>query len=282
MDYNLHKSNSTYFTDSDIARCQLVTWLGMNGIRIVAAEMNAANGTTGPVGIHLGGVMCNFKREIKPFEKYEIWTRMLTWDKKWFYVVNHWVKKGSANPRAYTMQPWKNNGRRQAKESRTDGGQETNGAKGASKDGQQHPAIFATAIAKYVGKKGRLTVPPERILQASGFLPPKPEEPLDNQTSATPSPDPQAPASGAEGCTTLSDMVPSPTLSRITSKEAAEAVLEAALISNDDQEAWDWNRVEEERLKGLQLAQMYNGLEALGGTFDGDGEVVLGSYTDIL
>lgn len=39
-----------------------------------------------------------------------------------------------------------------------------------SKTGSTQPIIFATSVSKYVFKKGRLTIPPERILRASGLL----------------------------------------------------------------------------------------------------------------
>ena len=58
----------------------------------------------------LGGVTCTFKRELKPYRKYEIWTRVLSWDEKWVYVISHIVKPDSANPTAYSDQPWKKNG----------------------------------------------------------------------------------------------------------------------------------------------------------------------------
>lgn len=285
LDYNFHKSNSTYFTDFDVARCQLVTWLMMNGMRKVAAEMNAANKTTGILSPHLGGVMCNFKREIKPFEKFEIWTRVLTWDRKWLYVVSHWVKSGSVKPSAYTMQPWRKTGLKQNDNMNGEGSRNRDTMKQDSKEGStgsQPPTIYATALAKYVCKKGRLTIAPERILQASGLLPPKPEGLQDASIPATPSPDPQAVTSEEGAPATLPSLVPSPALSKITSKEAAEAAIETALTSDEDQEAWDWNRVEEERLKGLKLAEMYNGLEALGGTFTGEGEIALGRWSDLL
>ena len=36
--------------------------------------------------------------------------------------------------------------------------------------------------------------------------------------------------------------------------------------------------VEEERVRGMQIAELYNGLDKLNGAFPGNGEVILGSY----
>lgn len=33
--------------------------------------------------IMLGGVACSFKREIGIYEGYEMWSRILCWDRKW-------------------------------------------------------------------------------------------------------------------------------------------------------------------------------------------------------
>ena len=276
----MHKSNSTYFTDFDMGRSLLVTWVSMNGLRQVAAEMNAANKTTGRINIHLGSVMCNFKREIKTFEQFELWTRILTWDRKWAYVVSHWVRKGSAKPKGFVLQPWRNVNGKNVTTLRQNNERESTAAQDTEKEEQNKPYIYATALAKGVFKKGRLTIPPERIFQASELIPPKPEGTSEASIPPTPSPDPQAKTSESTTVADVPDLAASPTLSRITSKEEAEAVIGAALIPSKNLETWDWDRVEEERLKGLKLAEMFRGLEDLEETFSGD--MVLGQYNDVL
>ena len=68
-DYNLHKSNSTYFSDMDISRTQLFTAIIRNGIKknsrlygakksAVAGAVGATDGTRGRHLIALGGVSC--------------------------------------------------------------------------------------------------------------------------------------------------------------------------------------------------------------------------------
>ena len=34
---------------------------------------------------------CQFKRELKPFEKYKISSRILAWDRKWLFVISKFV-----------------------------------------------------------------------------------------------------------------------------------------------------------------------------------------------
>ncbi|KAI5841557.1 hypothetical protein DFP73DRAFT_528616 [Morchella snyderi] len=79
-DLNLHKSNSTYFSDLDIARTHLICHLIKRSLR-----------TRRTLYVALAGVACLFRREIKPLERYEIVSRILAWDGKWVWVVSHFV-----------------------------------------------------------------------------------------------------------------------------------------------------------------------------------------------
>ncbi|CZT09280.1 uncharacterized protein RCO7_04101 [Rhynchosporium graminicola] len=169
-DYNFHKSNSTYFSDLDVTRSHLVCALLQPGIK--ALQHNKQNKLVldqqgkpvlGKWSIMLGGVMCSFKREIGMYQGFEMWSRMLCWDRKWIYVVTHFVKKGTVKPRAYIL---------------TDGSWFRKGYKTVKGEAEtqevDEKAIFASAISKYVIKLGRLTTHPEISLEASGLLPPKP------------------------------------------------------------------------------------------------------------
>ncbi|PNS14487.1 hypothetical protein CAC42_3773 [Sphaceloma murrayae] len=119
-DYNLHKSNSTYLKDLDVARAHYIGALLRTGIRRMhagdneglpnpAPSLTAHSGRKVPDGyiIALGGVACIFRKEIKPLARFEIWTRLLAWDEKWIYTVSHVVKAGAVRPRGYALQPWK-------------------------------------------------------------------------------------------------------------------------------------------------------------------------------
>ena len=166
IDYNLHKSNSTYFTDLDVSRSHLVSYLTRPAMRKLA--YNATTGLVldpktnkpakGTMGVMLGSVACSFKREISAYAGYELWTKTLAWDRKWLYMVTHFVPAGTARPTEWLDPRF--------------GRVRTRSAKDAS--GGWEAKIYATAVSKYVFKVGRLTVNPATVLEASGLLPERP------------------------------------------------------------------------------------------------------------
>lgn len=250
-DYNMHKSNSTYFSDMDISRTHLFTALIRNSIkknsRMYGAKKTALNGaigaTEGTRGSHiiaLGGVSCLFKREIKPYVKYEMWTRLLCWDQKWFYLVTHLVKPGYAKPSKWSLQPWRKGGQGEKEDTKTK----------EEAEKELLGAVYATAIARYVVKRGRITVPPELVLADAGMVPQKPEGWVyqgtkvadDSNDDATPKLGPE-PVDGTE---------------------------------------WNWDIIEAERLRGLVVAQKFGEMDGMHGFFDGGKDGVMGEYSDLL
>ena len=153
-DYFGHKSNSAYFADLDMARTQLVSVLLRRGF------IDSRFGFDGHI-IAMGAVSCHFRRELKPYARFDIWTRLLSWDHKWMYLVSHMVKPGVVMPDSWVLQPWKKASSR---------------AKKDLTETEWKNAIYATSISKYVVKKGRITVPPEQVLKNSDRLPPPPEK----------------------------------------------------------------------------------------------------------
>lgn len=267
-DFNIHKSNSTYFTDLDVARSHLVPLLFGRGIAIMRKRF-AVEGDKGRLGIILGGVHCSFRREIKPFQGYEIWSRLLTWDRKWVYVINHFVEKGSVQPKGFTFQPWrkvKDRNRKEKREEATER-QKANGKEPASSP----PKIFASSIAKYVFKAGRRTIPPVQMLEAGGLVPRKPADIDTPSYPPTPSNIPQSTSHEPA----LAEMVQS------LSSASADEVIDSSLVpDNADEDVWDWHRVEEERVRGMKIAEMFSGLDALEGEFRGGEDMALGVYMD--
>ncbi|KAF2202750.1 hypothetical protein GQ43DRAFT_462118 [Delitschia confertaspora ATCC 74209] len=164
-DYNCHKSNSTYFSDLDISRTHLFTAIFGRVIKKNLSWFGKAKSPAGESGgkmyTALGGVSCFFKREIRPYQKYEMWTRILCWDRKWIYMVTHLVKPGVAKPPKYTLQP------RKASKSQKEITEEQRI--------KLKNAVYCTAISRYVIKRGRITVPSEEALLEAEMLPPKPE-----------------------------------------------------------------------------------------------------------
>lgn len=242
-DYNMHKSNSTYFTDLDVSRTALVSRLYSPGVGIVSKELDqeflAASKKEGkrtpkrkPIIIVLGSVYCSFKREIKPFELYEMHSKVISWDKKWMYILTCFMRPAKKT-----------------------GGEKT---------------LLATALSKYVVKKGRLTVPPERILRAGGYLPTPPAGiqnktgPVDSSTEASAI---GTPASGDEGITATGGVDGSlvrEVLKIENDQLPRREVLEEQQKANADSWSsgeWPWERIEQERLRGLAVVDGYINLD---------------------
>lgn len=253
-DYNLHKSNSTYFADADIARTHLTTAILRAGIlranrreketasKVKGKTEAGASESSGKPFIALGGVACVFRKEIKPYERYEIWTRLLTWDRKWLYIVSHLVKPGTFKPSSYALQPWKNKSAVVAEEEQ-----------GPEYKEKLLKSVFATSIAKYVIKKGRITIPAEQVLRDSDLLPEKPE--------------------GATGAADDISIFDSP---------MTETELLAETLSHTLSGEVTWEAIENQRRRGLRYAQMFAGLDGLHGVFDGGAPGILGEYSDMI
>jgi hypothetical protein len=264
-DYNLHKSNSTYFADLDVARAHYISSVVKTGLTRLNAgdEVGLPSDVEGRPGryiVALGAVGCFFQKEIPPFAGFDVYTRLLSWDRKWMYIVSHIVKKGTIKPDIYALQPWKNGRRRSSKQSSADG------------DLKKH--IYATSIARYVVKKGRLTINPEIILERSRLLPPKPSG------VALP---PRAEDSASASETGTPGFVESPsTNGSVTSPEqvakAVSSKLESTAAVGEGEEQWNWEEMEAERLRGLKMASHFDALSGLHDELKA-GEV-LGKWSD--
>lgn len=241
-DYNLHKSNSTYFTDLDVSRTALVTRIYSPGVGLISKELDGEfaaaaqkEGKPAPpqksIYIALGSVFCSFKREIKPYTKFEVESRVLGWDQKWMYVLSFFLKPA--------------------------------GKKGGKR------TLYATAVSKYVVKKGRLTIAPERVLRKSGFLPERPggsaaaaitssSESADASGTGTPS-GITAAASGVDGSFVREVLKLQDNQIAETGKLEAEKRVNAASWDGDE---WNWERIEEERARGMAVLDGFCDLDA--------------------
>lgn len=210
--------------------------------------------------VALGAVSCFFQRQVEPLQAFEIYTRVLSWDRKWLYMVSHIVQKGKIKPDSYVLQPWKN---------RKGGQQKT---KAGEEDLTKY--IFATSVARYVFKKGRLTINPEIVLERSRLLPARPAgvgfppraEAGESQLDPTATPfNPATPAANLGESAVLVG-------NELESKR--QGVQSQAI----DDDAWTWDDMEKERLRGLELAGHFDALNACHGELRaGD---VLGKYND--
>lgn len=244
-DYNLHKSNSTYFSDLDVARSHILCALlepGIYRIRHNIEErlvvMSDGSPVNGRYSFALGATACNFKREIGIYEPYEMWSRLLCWDKKWMYFVTHFVKIGTVKPSAYIL---------------TDGswfGKGYRTVQGDANENQEvdEKAIFASAVSKVVVKLGRLTVHPEVLLDAANVLPPRPGGWHSMNPFAT---------------------------SRKSSEHGSGG---NSKVSHD----LTWEKVVEENERGLKYAEHFAALDGLTGQFSGNRRPALGKFADLL
>jgi Thioesterase-like superfamily len=239
VDYNIHKSNSTYFADLDVARTALMSRMYTPGIAITNKEMDDEASTMGgggeqpnkrPFFIALGSVYCSFRREIKPYERFEIRTQIAAWDDKWTYLLS------------YFLRPEKRKG--------------------------EGKILLATSLSKYVVKRGRMTLSPERIFRAGGFLPPRPEgwpkppmvgkstvESDNTSTIGTPS---------ADGIGTAVDSVDERLIRCVLTlgndQLPSPDVLEGQRRQNSESwgvHDWSWEKIEQERRRNLQMIEGY-------------------------
>lgn len=148
-DFNIHKSNSTYVTDLDVSRAHLSGLLFAPILLQIRSSMHC--------NLIVSGISCTFHREVKPFQPYEIWTRVASWDDKWIYMVTHFVDDSKFRPRCYVMQAHASINSKQMRPP-------------VPHKEQRHKSVFASAVTRMVFKRGRLTVPPKRALEICGLL----------------------------------------------------------------------------------------------------------------
>ncbi|KAL9110884.1 MAG: hypothetical protein Q9227_004684 [Pyrenula ochraceoflavens] len=226
-DYNGHKSNSTYFSDLDFSRTQRVVSIISPAIPHLLRQLER-EGYHGRFNVILGSVHTSFRKEIKPYERYEVRSKFITWDRKWMVIGSSFVRKHK-------------------------GGKE----------------ICAASISKYVMKKGRYTIPVDRMLQWAGILPEKPIEhrtpPEESAVLVPESGEKEKSSSGTENNTpssnegiTASSAILNEGLERVLSQTSAQ--LKDAQASESKTQAfseWTWEAIEAERVRGMKLAESW-------------------------
>jgi hypothetical protein len=140
LDVNMHKSNSTFFADADINRAELLT-------RQLSGGLAAAGGAM-PL---LAAVQCTFKREIAPFQAYDLSSRLLAWDERSLFIVTYFLKCGVRLPAEVDV---------------------VGGPAAVLADAGLKRAVYAVMVTRYVCKAGRETVAPAAVLEAAGLLVP--------------------------------------------------------------------------------------------------------------
>jgi acyl-CoA thioesterase FadM len=245
IDYNLHKSNSTYFSDLDESRTALMAKI--LGPAFFAKKGNARGksdagfeeqGIKGRVAVILGSVHCSFHKEIAAYEGYEVRSRVLGWDRKWL-VLGSWLVKRKKG-----------------------------------KEGKVEEVLLASALSKYVVKKGRFTVSPEHCLRVAGWLPERPvvEGREGLEESAVLVGKSEGETTGTEGTPVLDEGLGQGSVEEVKEKleqvtaerreeELEERIVKAAEGPEAGDGPWDWDRIEKERLRGLSIAEGWLALD---------------------
>ena len=81
LDFNLHVNNGRYLALADIGRMH---WFVRTGVLGVARQQKAF-----PV---VGDAIAKFRHDLKVFQKFEIHTRLIGWDRKWGFIEHRFVR----------------------------------------------------------------------------------------------------------------------------------------------------------------------------------------------
>jgi len=287
MDLYLHKSNSSYFSDVDVARTHLLCTLFAKGIeKVRGGTTGIVNGKVSSFAVALGAVSCSFHRELKPYESYDMWTRILAWDEKWIYIVTHFVKKGAKiEPREFTMYPKQNSKNntpsctpRASIVSLSNGPRaSTNG----DKSSRSKSPICASALSKLVFKNGRMTIAPQVMLEASGLLPAKPTESIFEHKLHLAATQIKANMDDDVAPEDVSPRKAMQTVNDMDSSDDESSCSRRSSTTSTAMRQWTWEMIEAERKRGLKVASLlgaqnvleheFNDSEALGKHTDGTG-----------
>ena len=215
-----------------------------------------------------------------------MWTRVLSWDQKWVYVVTHFVKKNAhIEPDECTLYSQQNSRNSSPNSSPRvfvcDGmplssrGSLSRAPISSASSPDMKSAICASALSKLVFKNGRITIAPEVMLHAAGLLPPRPEEPVAVQKEH------------------LADLQMRDAVADGVPKKEAVNVLKQIDGSDDEGllgkghdfgfdekklQEWEWERIETERKRGLRTAHHLEKQSALEDEFYPS--EALGKHTD--
>jgi acyl-CoA thioesterase FadM len=89
LDLNMHMNNGRYLTVMDLGRFDLTFRTGLGSLMFKRRWR--------PI---VGSAKIRFRRSLDPFQRYEIHTRLLAWDEKWFYMEQQFVRAGAVHAEA--------------------------------------------------------------------------------------------------------------------------------------------------------------------------------------
>lgn len=85
LDLNMHMNNGRYLTLMDLGRIDLMLRTGMGRVVLKHKWM--------PV---IASALVRFRRSLLPFQPFELRTRVLCWDDKWFFLEQRVLRDGRA------------------------------------------------------------------------------------------------------------------------------------------------------------------------------------------
>jgi acyl-CoA thioesterase FadM len=165
-----HKSNSTYFTDFDVARNYHICSLFRTGLKVWGDKVSFLSPQTRKEQsnqlfyVALAGVGFTFHKPIRPMQKYDIYTRVLSWDEKWLHLISHFVEEGACDHAYFSDQ-------QQPHHDLETNLEELGDSRIFNHEADSQSVVLATGIAKIVFKHGRMTVSPPQFLSDCGLLP---------------------------------------------------------------------------------------------------------------
>ena len=83
LDFNVHVNNGRYLALADIGR---IHWFVRTGVLGVARQRRAW-----PM---IGDAIAKFRQDLKLFQRFEIHTRLLGWDRRWGFIEHRFVREG--------------------------------------------------------------------------------------------------------------------------------------------------------------------------------------------
>jgi len=83
LDVNVHMNNGRFLSVMDLGRFDLTFRTGLGRAMLRHRWM--------PL---VGGVTIRYRRSLDPFESYDLHTRLLGWDAKWFFLEQRFLKGG--------------------------------------------------------------------------------------------------------------------------------------------------------------------------------------------
>ena len=90
LDFNGHMNNGRYMTLMDLGRLDLIFRAGMSKQILTGKWM--------PI---VASSKIRFRRSLRPFQKYQLHSRLLCWDEKWFVVEQRFMVKDRSVAIAY-------------------------------------------------------------------------------------------------------------------------------------------------------------------------------------